>query len=96
MPLALTAFRDRINPLVAATFLLTATTLESAQAQLGEPEKDELTFGFIKLTELAPIAIAYRRNANMLVDLIREGVDIRRFRNQLAFGALTPGIIAGL
>ncbi len=59
MPLAFTAFRDKINPLLAATFLLTATTLESAQAQLGEPEKDELTFGFIKLTDMAPIAIAY-------------------------------------
>lgn len=31
----------------------------SAQAELGEPEKDELTFGFIKLTDMAPIAIAY-------------------------------------
>lgn len=30
-----------------------------AQAELGEPEKDELTFGFIKLTDMAPIAIAY-------------------------------------
>ncbi|MCO4837081.1 MAG: ABC transporter substrate-binding protein [Oceanospirillaceae bacterium] len=29
------------------------------QAALGEPEKDELTFGFIKLTDMAPIAIAY-------------------------------------
>ena len=30
-----------------------------AQAALGEPEKDELKFGFIKLTDMAPIAIAY-------------------------------------
>ncbi|MEM0954024.1 MAG: CmpA/NrtA family ABC transporter substrate-binding protein [Pseudomonadota bacterium] len=28
-------------------------------AELGEPEKDELTFGFIKLTDMAPIAVAY-------------------------------------
>jgi len=28
-------------------------------AELGEPEKDELTFGFIKLTDMAPLAIAY-------------------------------------
>src|SRR5210317_1408057 len=27
--------------------------------ELGEPEKDELKFGFIKLTDMAPIAIAY-------------------------------------
>ena len=33
----------------------------SAVAEIGEPEKDELTFGFIKLTDMAPIAIAYER-----------------------------------
>ncbi len=27
--------------------------------EIGEPEKDELTFGFIKLTDMAPIAVAY-------------------------------------
>ena len=36
--------------------IFSATT---AFAELGEPEKDELTFGFIKLTDMAPIAIAY-------------------------------------
>lgn len=30
-----------------------------AVAQLGEPEKDELKFGFIKLTDMAPLAVAY-------------------------------------
>jgi nitrate/nitrite transport system substrate-binding protein len=30
-----------------------------AIAELGEPEKDELRFGFIKLTDMAPIAVAY-------------------------------------
>jgi nitrate/nitrite transport system substrate-binding protein len=30
-----------------------------AHAELGEPEKDELKFGFIKLTDMAPIAVAY-------------------------------------
>ena len=34
-------------------------TASTAIAELGEPEKDELTFGFIKLTDMAPIAIAY-------------------------------------
>ena len=33
----------------------------AALAEIGEPEKDELTFGFIKLTDMAPIAIAYER-----------------------------------
>ena len=45
-----------------ASLLVLAVTLFSssfARAELGEPEKDELTFGFIKLTDMAPIAIAY-------------------------------------
>lgn len=32
-----------------------------AAAELGYPEKEELTFGFIKLTDMAPIAIAYEK-----------------------------------
>lgn len=31
------------------------------QAELGYPEKEELTFGFIKLIDMAPIAIAYEQ-----------------------------------
>ncbi|QUJ69600.1 ABC transporter substrate-binding protein (plasmid) [Photobacterium sp. GJ3] len=31
----------------------------SAQADVGPPEKDELKFGFIKLTDMAPLAVAY-------------------------------------
>lgn len=44
-----------------AITLVTMLTLMSgpALAETGEPEKDELTFGFIKLTDMAPIAIAY-------------------------------------
>jgi len=48
-----------------ATLILIATTSASFAApgkeELGEPEKDELKFGFIKLTDMAPIAIAYER-----------------------------------
>jgi nitrate/nitrite transport system substrate-binding protein len=33
----------------------------SAAEKLGYPEKDELTFGFIKLTDMAPIAVAYEK-----------------------------------
>ncbi len=41
--------------------IVLSLTLGSADvfAEIGEPEKDELTFGFIKLTDMAPIAIAY-------------------------------------
>ena len=33
----------------------------SATAELGYPEKEELKFGFIKLTDMAPLAIAYEK-----------------------------------
>ena len=36
-------------------------TLSAAQASVGEPEKEELKFGFIKLTDMAPLAIAYEK-----------------------------------
>ncbi|MEO0370783.1 MAG: CmpA/NrtA family ABC transporter substrate-binding protein, partial [Pseudomonadota bacterium] len=39
---------------VAAALMSTA-----AQAEILELEKDELTFGFIKLTDMAPLAVAY-------------------------------------
>lgn len=32
-----------------------------AQAKVGFPEKDELKLGFIKLTDMAPLAVAYDR-----------------------------------
>ncbi|MDQ0317498.1 CmpA/NrtA family ABC transporter substrate-binding protein [Amorphus orientalis] len=34
----------------------------SASAEMLFPEKDELTFGFIKLTDMAPLAIAYEKH----------------------------------
>lgn len=33
----------------------------SVTAEIGPPEKDELTFGFIKLTDMAPLAVAYEQ-----------------------------------
>ncbi|VUD52093.1 Nitrate transport protein NrtA [Thalassocella blandensis] len=46
--------------LLSVTFscVLNASAAEKKQ-KLGWPEKEELTFGFIKLTDMAPIAIAY-------------------------------------
>jgi len=35
--------------------------LSVAQASIGEPEKEDLKFGFIKLTDMAPLAIAYEK-----------------------------------
>ncbi|WP_189610361.1 CmpA/NrtA family ABC transporter substrate-binding protein [Saccharospirillum salsuginis] len=44
-----------------ATGLATVGLLTTAQADVGWPEKEELTFGFIKLTDMAPLAIAYEK-----------------------------------
>ncbi len=42
---------------VITTSVLLSTSVNAAK--LGEPEKEDLKFGFIKLTDMAPIAIAY-------------------------------------
>jgi len=44
---------------IAATFLCAFTAIPSASAEMLDVEKDELTLGFIKLTDMAPLAIAY-------------------------------------
>ncbi len=36
-------------------------TTAELSAEIGYPEKDELTFGFIKLTDMAPLAVAYEQ-----------------------------------
>ncbi|UGA55889.1 ABC transporter substrate-binding protein [Vibrio sp. VB16] len=48
--------------IVATGFALSASCLVSnAWAEVGEPEIDELRFGFIKLTDMAPLAVAYEK-----------------------------------
>ncbi|MDG1751557.1 MAG: ABC transporter substrate-binding protein, partial [Thalassotalea sp.] len=45
---------------VSLTLALALSVNQAAYSEtLGEPEKEELKFGFIKLTDMAPIAIAY-------------------------------------
>jgi nitrate/nitrite transport system substrate-binding protein len=53
----LTTISQRI--VLAGSLLLSGYV--SAVDKLGYPEKDELTFGFIKLTDMAPIAVAYEK-----------------------------------
>ena len=48
--------RQLVRGFAAVSLVLTGA---HAAAEIGEPEKDELTFGFIKLTDMAPIAVAY-------------------------------------
>lgn len=50
--------------LAAGTAIALSTSLlsmQSASAAVGEPEKEDLKFGFIKLTDMAPLAIAYEK-----------------------------------
>jgi len=48
----------RLVKTLALGLLLSA---QAVIAGVGEPEKDELKFGFIKLTDMAPLAIAYEK-----------------------------------
>ena len=57
-------WKKTLKLLASAFALFAATGLSTAPAsaeELGYPEKEELTFGFIKLTDMAPIAIAYEK-----------------------------------
>ena len=57
MSLQIMNIRTRLNGVFFA--LVLAMSAATVKAEIGEPEKDELTFGFIKLTDMAPIAVAY-------------------------------------
>lgn len=48
-----------LPPLLALTFTCAAGPILAEE--LGWPEKEELTLGFIKLTDMAPLAIAYEK-----------------------------------
>ena len=46
---------------LSATLALGLLGTTNVSAAVGEAEKEELTFGFIKLTDMAPLAIAYEK-----------------------------------
>lgn len=47
---------------MSLTFVMAAGLATTpAYAEIGEPEKEDLKFGFIKLTDMAPLAIAYEK-----------------------------------
>jgi len=55
-------FKGRRRKFVLSVCLLSLTLLNNwASAEVGEPEKEDLKFGFIKLTDMAPLAIAYEK-----------------------------------
>ncbi len=47
------------QPFTVFVFVILLVLCRPVSAELGPPEKDELTFGFIKLTDMAPLAVAY-------------------------------------
>lgn len=54
-----TTIKKAMKSICATAVVLSSTITFTASAELGYPEKEELKFGFIKLTDMAPIAIAY-------------------------------------
>lgn len=46
---------------LVATTLTCSVYIPNALAELGEPELEDLKFGFIKLTDMAPLAVAYEK-----------------------------------
>ena len=66
-----------------------ALTTASASAQMLELEKDELTFGFIKLTDMAPLAVAYEQGY-----FLDEGLFVT-LEAQANWKVLLDGVIGG-
>ena len=56
-----TRFTRRTALALGAMMLLGSSALTPAAAQMLDVEKDELKLGFIKLTDMAPLAIAYEK-----------------------------------
>ncbi len=53
--------RRRFTKLLGLGVLSLGLVSHTVMAEVGEPEKEELKFGFIKLTDMAPLAIAYEK-----------------------------------
>jgi len=61
---------------ILAAALLLATGLSTAQAEIGPAEKPDLKLGFIKLTDMAPLAVAWEKgfflDEGLFVELIAQ------------------------
>ena len=53
--------RCRLMHTLGLGLLALSLVSNASRAEIGEPEKEELKFGFIKLTDMAPLAIAYEK-----------------------------------
>lgn len=56
----ITLKRNAVGWMISAVLASTAV-----QAQTGAPEKEELKLGFIKLTDMAPLAVAYEKHRHL-------------------------------
>ncbi|MGB0733252.1 MAG: ABC transporter substrate-binding protein, partial [Pontibacterium sp.] len=56
----LTKRKSLLSRTISAAVLASVLSVP-AWAELGEPEKEDLKFGFIKLTDMAPLAVAYEK-----------------------------------
>ena len=55
-------FLKRFSLAISSALILGGSLVSTgAVAEIGEPEKEDLKFGFIKLTDMAPLAIAYEK-----------------------------------
>lgn len=52
---------SRVGVLFAASLITSFVSVSVAAEDIGYPEKEELKFGFIKLTDMAPLAVAYEK-----------------------------------
>lgn len=50
-----------LKKIISTSLLSIAILSTNANADIGYPEKEDLKFGFIKLTDMAPLAIAYEK-----------------------------------
>ena len=50
-----------LSKVISSAVLAASLVTVPAWAAIGEPEKEDLKFGFIKLTDMAPLAIAYEK-----------------------------------
>jgi len=57
----MTSFKQWVRNITGALAAATLLASTTASAAVGDPEKWELTFGFIKLTDMVPLAIAYEK-----------------------------------
>jgi len=56
-----TILRRHLLATICAVTFVASTGIAAVQAEMLDVEKDELKFGFIKLTDMAPLAIAYEK-----------------------------------